>query len=262
MNNLGFHLYRAAAADGPRTRITDTLLAGMGTGDGQSYAWTDGSLPESGAYYWLEDVDLDGTRTLHGPVRVGAPPSAVARGFVAPAGAVCRIGAAALQAAGLDVTGVDGSLIEVRVGGSPVAAYCSAQGRTMEASDYVLFYAGGPAAHQQMVSVALAEDAARMETAYAGPLYEALPALSVAADAAGLTPVALAGMENLVAVNGLEEADSLVLDVTNPEAPRLLLGAEMLMQAEGLGLFLSPAEWIPASLLVIEPRAVIDLPAP
>ena len=37
---------------------------------GKSYTWLDPSSPVSGASYWLEDVDINGTRTMHGPVSV------------------------------------------------------------------------------------------------------------------------------------------------------------------------------------------------
>ena len=37
---------------------------------GRSYAWPDPSAEVAGASYWLEDVDVNGTRTMHGPVSV------------------------------------------------------------------------------------------------------------------------------------------------------------------------------------------------
>jgi len=75
VNNLGFHLYREQG--GQLVRITpepvagSALLAGAGTSAavGRNYAWTD-VLPRGagGVRYWLEDIDLNGRRTLHGPV--------------------------------------------------------------------------------------------------------------------------------------------------------------------------------------------------
>jgi hypothetical protein len=75
VNNLGFNVYREQR--GKRTRLNpaiiagSALLAGQGTRltAGQSYSWADRSV-EAGepVQYWLEDIDLDGTRTLHGPV--------------------------------------------------------------------------------------------------------------------------------------------------------------------------------------------------
>src|SRR3984957_2717028 len=35
---------------------------------GRSYAWIDPAAGLTGASYWLEDIDVNGTRTMHGPV--------------------------------------------------------------------------------------------------------------------------------------------------------------------------------------------------
>jgi uncharacterized repeat protein (TIGR01451 family) len=69
-NNLGFNVYREAGA--ARVRVNKSLIAGstlvVGTEApaGFSYRWTD-RKPVPGAVYWIESVDLDGTRKLHGP---------------------------------------------------------------------------------------------------------------------------------------------------------------------------------------------------
>lgn len=73
VGNLGFVVYREER--GQRVAVTPSLLAGSalraGAGTpltaGLSYAWWDGGAA-SGASYWIEDWDVDGTRTLHGPV--------------------------------------------------------------------------------------------------------------------------------------------------------------------------------------------------
>ena len=75
VDNLGFHLWREER--GRRTRITPDLVAGsallVGAGAlvqaGGSYRFLDPApLPPSGrVLYWLEDVDLNGRRTWHGP---------------------------------------------------------------------------------------------------------------------------------------------------------------------------------------------------
>ena len=75
VDNLGFHVYRDA--DGERIRVSPELIAGsallVGGGTrltaGHAYTWGD-PAGLSTDHYWLEDVDLDGTRTWHGPVRV------------------------------------------------------------------------------------------------------------------------------------------------------------------------------------------------
>ena len=86
VNNLGFHVYREE--NGELVRLTpdlisgSALLAGSGTslGAGHSYQWWDITMKglgdgETGRWgdnspirYWLEDIDLSGERTWHGPV--------------------------------------------------------------------------------------------------------------------------------------------------------------------------------------------------
>ncbi|MEK6301611.1 MAG: FG-GAP-like repeat-containing protein [Acidobacteriota bacterium] len=84
VENLGFHIYREAG--GQRTRITPEVVAGSAliAGNkttltaGNSYAWFDaGGKDNQDAQYWLEDIDIDGKSTLHGPIspkRVGGLP--------------------------------------------------------------------------------------------------------------------------------------------------------------------------------------------
>jgi uncharacterized repeat protein (TIGR01451 family) len=83
VRNLGFNVYREVR--GRRERLNPSLIAGsslmMRRADlrhsGKSYAWLDRSSG-SGGYYWLEDVDLNGTRAFHGPVAVqGASPNSM-----------------------------------------------------------------------------------------------------------------------------------------------------------------------------------------
>ena len=76
VDNLGFRLYREQ--NGKRVRITTSLLpgtalvgAGRGTSvGGRTYTWSDsGVAPEPQfVQYWLEDVDLKGKSTWHGPI--------------------------------------------------------------------------------------------------------------------------------------------------------------------------------------------------
>jgi len=73
IRNLGFNVYRDSG--GTKTKINSSLVAGSALlmrdaapqHGAKSYAWID-PLPVAGALYWLEDVDLDGTRTMHGPI--------------------------------------------------------------------------------------------------------------------------------------------------------------------------------------------------
>ena len=73
-HNLGFNVYREE--NGQRVRLNPSLIAGsalMMSGalprhSGKTYSWIDSSSTSTSGVYWLEDVDTNGTRTLHGPV--------------------------------------------------------------------------------------------------------------------------------------------------------------------------------------------------
>ena len=73
-HNLGFNVYREQ--NGNKVRMNPSVIAGsalMMNGAlprhaAKSYAWIDPSAPGAGASYWLEDIDVNGTRTMHGPV--------------------------------------------------------------------------------------------------------------------------------------------------------------------------------------------------
>ena len=76
-DHLGFHIYREE--QGLRTRITPALIAGSALKGragtvltaGQSYSWWDVLPLKSGSLrYWLEELDLKGRRTWHGPIDV------------------------------------------------------------------------------------------------------------------------------------------------------------------------------------------------
>ncbi len=72
-DNLGFNIYREE--NGQRQRVTKSLIAGSalmvaaGTNltSGKSYSFWDATRNRT-AQYWLEDLDLDGTSTWHGPI--------------------------------------------------------------------------------------------------------------------------------------------------------------------------------------------------
>jgi uncharacterized repeat protein (TIGR01451 family) len=77
-HNLGFNVYREQS--GNRVRMNPSMIAGsallmsgaLPKHAGRSYAWIDPSAGVTGASYWLEDIDLNGTSTMHGPVMVQA----------------------------------------------------------------------------------------------------------------------------------------------------------------------------------------------
>ncbi|MFI5095943.1 MAG: C25 family cysteine peptidase, partial [Candidatus Acidiferrales bacterium] len=81
--NLGFHVYRENSTG--RTRIDPSLIAGSALllrgGRPQHaakiYRWID-PHPVRDAAYWIEDVDINGTRSTHGPAYLESPSVEVA----------------------------------------------------------------------------------------------------------------------------------------------------------------------------------------
>ncbi len=69
-DNFGFNLYRAGSAAGPYVRINkDVIPSKVGTGLGAAYSYTDSGLRNRTTYFYkLEDVDVNGKTTQHGPV--------------------------------------------------------------------------------------------------------------------------------------------------------------------------------------------------
>jgi len=73
LNNLGFNVY--CEKNGERQKLNPTLVAGSALTmsgyqekhAGRSYAWIDKTGTPS-TLYWLEDLDLNGERTMHGPI--------------------------------------------------------------------------------------------------------------------------------------------------------------------------------------------------
>ncbi len=82
VSNLGFNLYREE--NGRRERLNRQIVAGSSLTAtaslfaGETYAWWDKTTGKAAAY-WLEDMDLNGYSTWHGPFYSkavgGAPPS-------------------------------------------------------------------------------------------------------------------------------------------------------------------------------------------
>ena len=66
--NLGFNVYRAAK-NGKRVKLNSRIIASAASdrARGHTYAWRDRS-PVGGARYWIQEVHVDGTRVLRGPV--------------------------------------------------------------------------------------------------------------------------------------------------------------------------------------------------
>jgi len=70
IENAGFNIYRGESKNGNYLKINSALIPSEGSPtDGASYAFTDKDVKNRLTYYYkLEDVDINGVATLHGPV--------------------------------------------------------------------------------------------------------------------------------------------------------------------------------------------------
>jgi len=70
IDNAGFNLYRSTSENGEYTKINVTLIpAGGSATQGASYEFVDKDVKNREMYYYkLEDVDINGQSTFHGPV--------------------------------------------------------------------------------------------------------------------------------------------------------------------------------------------------
>jgi len=69
-DNLGFNIYRAESKDGAYKKINQSLIASkVGSGLGTSYEFIDNNIKNLKIYFYkLEDVDVNGAVTQHGPI--------------------------------------------------------------------------------------------------------------------------------------------------------------------------------------------------
>ena len=105
LNNLGFNLYRGQTPDAPEAWLAFVPAQSPGSAPGAIYRWMDAGVAAGETYhYWLEDIDLSGAATLHGPVSVTheGPTAVAVTGFTA-AGKPSVLPALAALAAGLGV---------------------------------------------------------------------------------------------------------------------------------------------------------------
>ena len=74
VHNLGFNVYRQQGDE--RVQLNPSLIAGsallmsgaLPKHSGKTYTWIDSSVNAGSGSYWLEDIDVNGTRVLHGPI--------------------------------------------------------------------------------------------------------------------------------------------------------------------------------------------------
>ena len=160
-DNFGFLVYRSDRLNGSRTLVSPELIEGQGTGSGSSYAFLDAGVDPGRCFYWLEDLDYDGTKTTHGPavVVVDGNASATASAGLVP---VFVAGAANVAVDG-EVTAsveVEGGLVVVVPAG---AAVTPASGDALRLTAVVAAPAEGVDA-----VMSLAEDNVAVVTAKAG----------------------------------------------------------------------------------------------
>jgi hypothetical protein len=75
IDNVGFYLYRSESADGPWTRLNEALIPSQAPGSpvGAVYTWLDETVQPGVSYFYrLEDVDIYGHSTFHGPISATA----------------------------------------------------------------------------------------------------------------------------------------------------------------------------------------------
>ena len=71
IDNAGFNLYRSTSENGEYIKINTSLIPTQGsTTQGASYEFIDKEVKNRKTYYYkLEDIDLQGVSTLHGPIK-------------------------------------------------------------------------------------------------------------------------------------------------------------------------------------------------
>ena len=71
IDNAGFNLYRANSENGDYLKINTSLIPAQGSSaQGANYEFIDKDVQNRRTYYYkLEDIDLNGNPTMHGPVK-------------------------------------------------------------------------------------------------------------------------------------------------------------------------------------------------
>ncbi|MBK9091355.1 MAG: DUF11 domain-containing protein [Anaerolineae bacterium] len=82
IGNVGFNLWRGTTPNAPDVQLNASLIPSQAPGSSQgfSYEWLDAAnlVNNTTYYYWLEDVDMAGAVTRHGPISATyAAPTAV-----------------------------------------------------------------------------------------------------------------------------------------------------------------------------------------
>ncbi|HTZ82872.1 MAG TPA: C25 family cysteine peptidase [Candidatus Acidoferrales bacterium] len=110
VHNLGFNVYREQ--NGNLVRMNPSVIAGsallmsgaLPRHAARSYAWIDPSTAPGGTSYWLEDIDVNGTKTMHGPVNVTAASQITGNAPVSEARMLSQLNQAQPSPAGSDIS--------------------------------------------------------------------------------------------------------------------------------------------------------------
>ena len=264
---LGFNLYRAASADGPRTCLSATPIPGSGTSAGRDYEWLDTGAPAGQDYwYWLEDVSWSFTSRMHGPVAVLRPAAPVGQDqqiasfATGTTGGLCRITYGALQAAGLDPDRLDPAALKVYLSGAEVAAFVTAADAPLADGDCILFYVP-ESTNGWECALAIGPDARRMGLVDARPSRAAGDVGTAVADAA--QALCFDATTNCVRylLADFAAAPVWVLDVTDTGSPRMLYGYAYLTAADGhTAVYLSvPPAGTPVRCYAVQDAFIMDL---
>jgi hypothetical protein len=83
VNLAGFNVYRSEDPEGPYVKLNEVLIpASRDPLAGASYVYTDTTAMAGVTYYYkLEDVELDGRSTIHGPIELVATANTSPLGF-------------------------------------------------------------------------------------------------------------------------------------------------------------------------------------
>lgn len=146
--SLGYHIYRSVSGgmDG-RARVSGDIIPAIGGADGHAYAWTDAAVSKGHVYhYWLVEEAENGDLAWYGPVAVSLDDAGseddLVRYALPPGGdALVRIRFESLLKAGLPVSQLDPSRLQVYVDGVEVARFVSSAGAALQAGDFLLFHA-------------------------------------------------------------------------------------------------------------------------
>ena len=77
LDTAGFHIYRSTTHNrADAVSITDALIPGQGADGGKYQVVDDAALPGVYYHYWLIEIETDGDRNEHGPIRGRIQPAA------------------------------------------------------------------------------------------------------------------------------------------------------------------------------------------